>query len=420
MLTRNLYCKKGVELALIDSLIFRHEGSQDAYFWAYELYYSGLFIELICLFWQIYYDFYIIKYPEFEEHLKEYLAPNYFAATAKVPGIIVRNMLNNTPSPDIYLLVAGYRGGSGDASDAFNRTVEIVAHQSIDSAINATIAFTHIADHLADAFRTHVKYHPLAHPTVIGTRRILFAACAIYEYEYIRGMRLNDDDSDDGFIFITSYRDYAKYETAGRAGDLRACHHIKTAASGEFARGNNWIADCSSTPIWRNRIVECGGICDGNGAVTGPEDGAEHTFWCKWGSADPDELTAKVAVMASDCHLIIPSGGEDAHYAAIFAAMIDKSFILGSGVGAGAAPTLCRIPRPALKFTPVSSESAHSTNPLTSTIAAILGDNHRDELGWYMQILDRYDLTPESFAGVKYKGLKKYVAQCIGGKDARA
>lgn len=409
MLTRNLYNKKGVELALIDALIFHPDGSTDAYYWAYELYYSGLILELIVLFWQIYYDFYIIKYPEFEEHLKEYLDPKYFATTAKVPGIIVRNMLNNKPSPEVYLLMAGY---TINVSDAFNRTIEIIAHQSIDNAITAVITFTNIADHLADAFRSHVKYHALAQPNIIGTRRILFAACAIYEHEYIQRHRFddNDDDDADGFIFITSYRDYAKYEAAGRKGDLRACCHIKTSAASEFARGNNWIVDCSYSPIWRNRITECGGICDGNGAVIWPDDGTEHAFWCKWGSSDPDELPAKVAVMASDSHLIIPPNGEDAYYNAIFTAMIDNATIF-----AAPASALYRITRPALKFTPVHNDTmSHSTSILEPTIAAILGTNHGDELGWIMQILDRYELTPESFAGVKYKGLKKFVAKCIG------
>ena len=68
--TRYLYIKDEVRAALLVSLLNK---SDDAIFWAYELYCSGFIYELIDLIWKIYYDFYAVLNPLFEEYLNKKL-----------------------------------------------------------------------------------------------------------------------------------------------------------------------------------------------------------------------------------------------------------------------------------------------------------------------------------------------------------
>jgi hypothetical protein len=64
--TRYLYEKEEVKFALLVELLNKTE---DALFWAYELYYSGFIDELTELLWKIYYDFYATLNPNFENYL---------------------------------------------------------------------------------------------------------------------------------------------------------------------------------------------------------------------------------------------------------------------------------------------------------------------------------------------------------------
>lgn len=66
VLTRYLYLKDEVKLALIVSLLTKNQVS---IFWAYELYYSGFELELFELIWQIYFDFYATLNFSFKDYL---------------------------------------------------------------------------------------------------------------------------------------------------------------------------------------------------------------------------------------------------------------------------------------------------------------------------------------------------------------
>uniref|UniRef100_A0A6C0IHC9 Uncharacterized protein n=1 Tax=viral metagenome TaxID=1070528 RepID=A0A6C0IHC9_9ZZZZ len=64
--TRYLYELEEVKIALMISLLNK---SEEALFWAYELYYSGYKEELVSLIWKIYYEFYSSLNPSFEVYL---------------------------------------------------------------------------------------------------------------------------------------------------------------------------------------------------------------------------------------------------------------------------------------------------------------------------------------------------------------
>jgi len=64
--TRYLYIKDEVRIALLVSILNK---SDDAIFWAYELYHSGFKNEFFELIWKIYYDFFATLNPTFEAYL---------------------------------------------------------------------------------------------------------------------------------------------------------------------------------------------------------------------------------------------------------------------------------------------------------------------------------------------------------------
>jgi hypothetical protein len=64
--TRYLYVKDEVRIALLVSILNK---SDDAIFWAYELYHSGFKNEFFELIWKIYYDFFATLNPTFEAYL---------------------------------------------------------------------------------------------------------------------------------------------------------------------------------------------------------------------------------------------------------------------------------------------------------------------------------------------------------------
>lgn len=96
--TRYLFIKEEVRIALLLSILNK---SDDAIFWAYELYYSGFKYELMNLIWKIYYDFFATLNPSFEQYLlkkqKEWLDDN------RILSIIIQTLLFRPFNTDIWL-----------------------------------------------------------------------------------------------------------------------------------------------------------------------------------------------------------------------------------------------------------------------------------------------------------------------------
>ena len=101
--TRYLYVKDEVRLALLASILKK---SDDAIFWAYELYYSGFKHELFELLWNIYYDFFATLNPSFESYfLKkhgEWIINNEEYDT--LVSSIVQSLLFRPFNTDVFML----------------------------------------------------------------------------------------------------------------------------------------------------------------------------------------------------------------------------------------------------------------------------------------------------------------------------
>jgi len=103
--TRYLYVKDEVILALVTSIIDKHDKSL---FWAYELYYSGFETELFYLLWKIYFDFYYTLnhsfYAYFIKKCGEWKKMGKSQERDKIVGSIVSNLLIRPHNLDIFLL----------------------------------------------------------------------------------------------------------------------------------------------------------------------------------------------------------------------------------------------------------------------------------------------------------------------------
>jgi hypothetical protein len=100
--TRYLYIKDEVKIALLISILNK---SDDALFWAYELFYSGFICELFNLLWKIYYDFFYSLNPSFEAYFikkhKEFLNN---IKQDKIISIIVQDLLIREFDTDVFTL----------------------------------------------------------------------------------------------------------------------------------------------------------------------------------------------------------------------------------------------------------------------------------------------------------------------------
>jgi len=101
--TQYLYIKEEVRLALLVSILNK---SNDAIFWAYELYYSGFKYELLNLIWRIYYDFFATLNPAYESYLlkkhKELLSDDQ--PNERIISSIINDLLFRPFNNDVFML----------------------------------------------------------------------------------------------------------------------------------------------------------------------------------------------------------------------------------------------------------------------------------------------------------------------------
>jgi len=121
--TRYLYLKDEVRIALLVSILKK---SDDAIFWAYELFHSGFKNEFFELIWKIYYDFFATLNPSFEKYLikkhKEWINEDNSNRNDKIVKIIIQDLLFRPFNTDIFFL----------RNICENFEVEIVYHHGLE------------------------------------------------------------------------------------------------------------------------------------------------------------------------------------------------------------------------------------------------------------------------------------------------
>lgn len=103
--TRYLYIKEEVRISLLISILNK---SEDAIFWAFELYYSGFKNELFNLIWKIYYDFFYSLNPAYESYLlkkqKDLFKDNNNKIQDIIISSIIQDLLFRPFNTDIFML----------------------------------------------------------------------------------------------------------------------------------------------------------------------------------------------------------------------------------------------------------------------------------------------------------------------------
>ena len=102
--TQYLYIKEEVRIALLVSILNK---SDDAIFWAYELYHSGFKYELLNLIWKIYYDFFATLNPAYEAYLlKKYkeLLLDADQIQDQIISSIIQDLLFRPFNSDIFVI----------------------------------------------------------------------------------------------------------------------------------------------------------------------------------------------------------------------------------------------------------------------------------------------------------------------------
>jgi hypothetical protein len=101
--TRYLYIKDEVKITLLISLLNK---SDNALFWAYELFWSGFQIELFGLLLKIYYDFFATLNPTFEIYLnkKKTIYLSEIDKREKIIASIVNNLLIRAFNTDVFMM----------------------------------------------------------------------------------------------------------------------------------------------------------------------------------------------------------------------------------------------------------------------------------------------------------------------------
>lgn len=97
--TRYLYIKDEVKNALLVSILNK---SDDAIFWAYELYYSGYKNELFSFIWKIYYDFFATLNPNFAAYLTKKIKKDF--NDDRFVSSIIQNLLIRPFNTDIFMM----------------------------------------------------------------------------------------------------------------------------------------------------------------------------------------------------------------------------------------------------------------------------------------------------------------------------
>jgi len=124
--TQYLYIKEEVRIALLVSILNK---SDDAIFWAYELYHSGFKHELLNLIWKIYYDFFATLNPTYEAYLlkkhKELINDTTGTQVRNVSSII-QDLLFRPFNSDVFMLRNICEKFEIDIT--YHHTAEIITH----------------------------------------------------------------------------------------------------------------------------------------------------------------------------------------------------------------------------------------------------------------------------------------------------
>ena len=324
--TRYVYEKSEVEIALLIALLNK---TDDALFWAYELYYSGYISNLIELLWKIYYDFYATLNASFEKYLYNKLKSG--TIDAQILCSIINNFMIRPNTIDVFILrqLVKQLDSDVDESDQITDLLHkedfislayfILNSTTIDDVniiSNLIVFFNRVGlslnnSHEITNYNKIIKVIPfISKRTIILSRMIhwfvlvkklklgkkLFVhtePCEIVMYETIQAdLRPQGEQSKYPHLPILQARNILsqaaiysidQYNYLSLFKSKRETHNIVEAYN------KHWEYYASFSPLWQHRIQKCDGIIDHNSKSIKFEDDDDLELFYTYYGLDAEE-----------------------------------------------------------------------------------------------------------------------------------
>jgi len=323
--TRYLYIKDEVKTALLTNILNK---SDDAIFWAYELYYSGFKHELYAFIWQIYYDFFATLNPSFAVYLSKKLGQDL--VEDRLISSIIQNLLIRSFNTDVFLLRT--------ISEVFISEEE-EEEESSDSAVEEmlkTKSYRELASYilnnkdleLEETYKIALNYFKLTNQqklvkdlliatrnTTVSKRVVLLAnIVSLFNTEaqnlvkkknfYVRvdPEEVVQYETIEASVFLKPYRvlpqacsqkiqhDWANlFQRFRNQPSEKEKYNEWTNRATVEKYSDNWLYHAAFSPEWFSRIKSCKGYVDyQNQQVKFVNEDWEEAFYSKYGY-DPDE-----------------------------------------------------------------------------------------------------------------------------------
>lgn len=288
--TRYLYLKDEVKVALLLSILNK---SDDAIFWAFELYYSGYKNELFVFIWQIYYDFFATQNPSFAPYLLKKLSSKVIED--RLVSSIVQNLLIRSFNTDIFLLRTISECFENEVEENLERILENKDYRQL-----ATYILSNKKEKEIDLYKRVLNYFKLTNQqnllkdltslltNSISTKVILLAnVLSLITFDKIQTKKVN-------FYVRVDPEDVVQYETIEASENLKPYHILKQACVCQIDQhsfqnlfqsfrnqniknglkekyddwssrsilekySDNWLYHAAFSPIWFDRIKSCQG-----------------------------------------------------------------------------------------------------------------------------------------------------------------
>jgi hypothetical protein len=343
--TRYLYIKDEVKTALLTNILNK---SDDAIFWAYELYYSGFKNELYAFIWQIYYDFFATLNPSFAVYLskklsnkqsvgpkqtvgpKQSVGPKQDLIEDRLISSIIQNLLIRSFNTDVFLLrtisevfILSEAKEEEDSEAAVEEMLETKSYRELASYIlnNKDLE-------IEETYKTVLNYFKLTNQqklakdllneirnTHVSKRVILLAnIVSLFNTEAQKLVKKKN------FYVRVDPEEVVQYETIEATDNLKAYRVLPQACSQKIQHdwsnlfhrfrnqpsekekynewtnraavekySDNWLYHAAFSPEWFARIKSCKGYVDyQNQQVKFVSEDWEEAFYSKYGY-DPDE-----------------------------------------------------------------------------------------------------------------------------------
>jgi hypothetical protein len=318
--TRYLYIKDEVKTALLISILNK---SDDAIFWAYELYYSGYKNELYAFIWQIYYDFFATLNPSFAVYLSKKLNQEDLIEDRLISSII-QNLLIRSFNTDVFILRTISELFESEAEKA-DESVEDFLEKKDYRGVALYILNNKDVD-LEDTYQRVLNYFKLTSKQKLFIKGITIKKDIILVANILALINKNlNQIKKQNFYVRVDPEEVVQYETIEAADNLRpyrilaqACickiqnnwinlfqgfrnQKIESslkkkydgwtfgAVTEKYNSLNKWIYHASFSPIWFDRIKSCKGYVDYvSQEVKFVSEEWEEEFHSKYGY-EPDE-----------------------------------------------------------------------------------------------------------------------------------